>query len=188
MGHTSATAKGVFIPPSYLLHKMSILRRTFCFSLVAALLLVTAHRLPAPIQEVPESPTPTPTPALQLQSNPPSSATQERADPARFAGTWAGRIKVGKNGDFHVTLAVNSDATSLTQDSKRLGELTHPTAVNGRTLSWRGGKFNNVAWTLTPNSDGQTALAATKIGGVENTAIFKRVRSAPQPSPTPSRK
>jgi hypothetical protein len=39
---------------------MPILRRTFCFLLVAALLLVTAHRLPAPIQEVPESPTPAP--------------------------------------------------------------------------------------------------------------------------------
>src|SRR5205814_2096085 len=57
---TSAIARGAFTPPNYLRHKMSILRQTFCFSLVAALFLITAHHLPAPIQESPESPTPTP--------------------------------------------------------------------------------------------------------------------------------
>jgi hypothetical protein len=40
--------------------KMSILRRTSRLLLVVALLLVTAHRLPAPIVETPENPTPTP--------------------------------------------------------------------------------------------------------------------------------
>jgi hypothetical protein len=151
-----------------------------------ALLLVGVQRAPAPIQEVSESPTPTP--ALQVQPNPTPSTKQERANPASFSGTWAGRIKVGTGGEVHVTLAVNSDATSLTQDSKRMGELTHPTAVNGHTLSWLAGKLNNVAWTLTPNPDGQTAMAGTKMGGITNTAIFKRLPSTPQSSPAPPSK
>ena len=129
-----------------------------------------------------------PTPAVQVQPSPPPGATQERANPASFAGTWAGRIKIGTGGEVHVTLAVNSDATSLTQNSKRMGELTHPTTVNGQTLSWRAGKANNVEWTLTPNPDGQTALAGTRMGGITDTAIFKRVPSAPQPSPAPPSK
>jgi hypothetical protein len=156
--------------------------------LIATWFFATAQRAPAPIQEVSESPTPTPTPTLQVQPNPMPNAKHERADPASFAGTWAGRIKIGNGGEVHVTLAVNSDATSLTQNSKRMGELTHPTTVNGHTLSWRGGKSNNVEWTLTPNPDGQTALAGTKMGGITGTAIFKRVQPAPSPIPAPPRK
>jgi hypothetical protein len=47
----------------------SILRRTSRLLLVAALLLVTTHRLPAPIQEIQESPTPAapPMPALKVE-------------------------------------------------------------------------------------------------------------------------
>ena len=159
------------------------------FYLVCALLLTTAHRLPAPIQEVPESPTPTP----QLQPNPLPSITPERADPARFAGTWTGKIKIGKSADFDITLVVNTEATSLTQKSMRFGErvheTSHPTTISGQTLSWQGGQSNNVAWTLTPNADGQTAAATTKgAAGVENTAIFKRVQPALKASPAAVRK
>jgi hypothetical protein len=161
------------------------MKRTLALLLSVALLLITAHRLPAPIQEVPESPTPAPPPALQIQSNSPPGTTQERVDSARFAGAWAGRIKIGNSGEVHVTLAVNSDATSLTQNTKRMGELIHPTTVNGHTLSWLAGKSNNVAWTLTPNPDGQTALAGTRMGGITSTAIFKRVQLVPQPSAAP---
>src|SRR5207249_3032183 len=76
---TSATAKGASIAPNYLRHKMSIhsasahdrfLRRTLCFSVVAALLFVIAHRLPAPIQEVPESPSPAPAVAPTAKPKP----------------------------------------------------------------------------------------------------------------------
>jgi outer membrane biosynthesis protein TonB len=46
------------------------MKQTPILFLTVALLLVTAHRLPAPIQEVQESPTPatTPTPALRVES------------------------------------------------------------------------------------------------------------------------
>src|SRR5438132_1548601 len=100
--------KELFEPQNYLRHKMSILRRTFCFSLVTALLLITAHRLPAPIQESPESATP----ARAEQAKPRKAQSKSKAvesevrsrsaqkpsampapqGPARFAGTWTGHI------------------------------------------------------------------------------------------------
>lgn len=161
--------------------------------LIGALLVITAHRLPAPIQEIPDTPTPTPTPTAQSQSNALPAMTTERADPAQFAGTWTGKIKIGSAAESDVTLMVNSEATSLTQVLKRLSErvheTTHPTTISGHMLSWRGGQMGNVAWTLTPNPDDRTAVATTKMGaGVENTAILQRVDSSVNPSEPPTRK
>jgi hypothetical protein len=140
-----------------------------------ALLLVTAHRLPAPIQEVPEAPTSAP----RLKPHPLPTASPKRANPARFAGSWTGKMKIGNGGDFDITLVVNPEATSLTQRSKRVGQPAqqhvHPTTASGHTLLWRGGQLDNVAWTLTPNPDGQTASAITNTGGIENTAVFRKV-------------
>jgi hypothetical protein len=85
-------------------------------------------------------------------------------------------MKIGSV-DYDITLMVNPEVTSLMQESKRAGQPAqqhaHLTTVSGRTLSWRGGDLNNVAWTLTPNPDDQTALATTRTGDVENTAIFR---------------
>ena len=162
------------------------------FLLIGALLVITAHRLPAPIQEIPDTPTPTPTPTAQSQPTAPPTMTPERVEPAQFAGTWTGKIKIGSGAEVDVTLVVGPKAASLTQvvkrPNERVHETTHPTTVNGHTLSWRG-QMENMAWTLTPNADDQTALATTKGGaGVENTAIFQRADSQANPSPAPSRK
>ena len=149
------------------------MKRTLARFLAVALLLISAHRLPAPISEEPQ-----PTPARPSRTHPPPSATPKRADPARFAGTWSGKIKIG-NADFDITLVVNHDATSLTQRSKRVGQAAqqhaHSTTASSDTLSWRGGQLDNVAWRLTPNPDGRTASAVTKTAGIENTAIFSKV-------------
>jgi hypothetical protein len=143
--------------------------------LIGCLLFVSAHRLPAPIQEVPETPTPTSTP--QSQPNPLPSTTPERADPARFAGTWTGIIKIGNQGAFNVTLVVASEATSLTQQTNRSPQHVHPTTISGRILLWRGGDLNNVEWTLTPKPNGRAALATTKTG----TAVFDEPKSCADP-------
>src|ERR1700730_2017662 len=157
--------------------------------IVIIVLVISAPRLPAPIQEVPETPTPSPTPTPQSQPSPFPSNAPERADPARFAGTWTGTIKIGKQGDFDVTLVVDSEATSVTQKTNRSPQRVHPTTISGRTLLWRGGDLNNVAWTLTPKPNGQAALATTKMAtGVENTAIFQRAPSLAKPGPAPMRK
>jgi hypothetical protein len=71
-------------------------------------LLATAHRLPAPIQEVPESPTPAPEQSSKPKTKPTakpkatdnsekstkakaSSSPQQRSTP-KFAGTWTGTV------------------------------------------------------------------------------------------------
>jgi hypothetical protein len=66
--------------------------------LAMLILTVTSHRLPAPIQEVPESPTPAPQQSAKLKrtikpkvtsgSSPSSSSKVDRL----FVGTWEGSI------------------------------------------------------------------------------------------------
>jgi hypothetical protein len=188
---------------------MSILCRTSRSLLVAALLLVTAHRLPAPISEIPESPTPAPeqsanrqlhpgtqwkTPSPEITASPqpglkrtPLPQTMQQR-PVRFAGTWIGQIKFGFKGDVQFTLAVNPEATLLKQQSKQFGEHTHTTSYTAETLSWRAGPRNEVAWTLTPSRDGQTASVTVQSGSeINSRAVFRRVQSnyaaAPAKSP-----
>jgi len=47
------------------------MKRTLNFLLTVGMLMITAHRLPAPIQELPESPSPTPTVAPAVEPKPP---------------------------------------------------------------------------------------------------------------------
>ena len=63
---TIARPKANISSRSYLRSNMPILRRIFCFLAVVILLLSTAHRLPAPIVELEETPTPTPSQKQEL--------------------------------------------------------------------------------------------------------------------------
>src|SRR5437868_10952795 len=113
------------------------MKRTLALLLTVALLFVTAHRLPAPIQEVPESPTPAPADAAMVQpkKSPPkpkekpsaeasakpqrkTTTAPPRTGAARFAGTWIGRITADKMGDVDVTLTISTDGRSVAQTSK----------------------------------------------------------------------
>src|SRR3989442_5148358 len=77
-------------------NKDGFLRRTFCFSLVAALVLVTAHRLPAPISEIPEptaTPKVKPKPArdVKAEGRPNVESRDAKSNPAHsFNGVWEG--------------------------------------------------------------------------------------------------
>ena len=140
-------------------------RRLF---LVVSLLVFTAHRLPAPIQEVPEGPTPTATSEVQAKSKknsgrskakpaesddaaktptPSSSAKSGLQGTARFAGAWTGTM-----GSSKVSLLFDPAATSVTMAGR-----ARPATVNGNAISWKSGVTNGNVWTLTPNSDGKTA-------------------------------
>jgi hypothetical protein len=138
------------------------------------LLLLSAQRSPAPIQETQETPSPSPTPA--------ANATPSRQEAARFAGTWTGKIKFGGNAaEVEYTLVINPEATSMIQKSQRFGEFARPTTVNASTLSWTTGPKNGITWTLTPNPDGQTASVKVKpVTGEEGTATFQRVETSPK--------
>jgi len=168
--------------------------------------LGSPNRLPAPISEIAETPTPTGPPAQSAnrqlrpggqwrnpesgisaspqpspKPTPLTQTTQQRL--AHFAGTWTGNIKLGIAGKVQFTLTVNPDATSLEQKSKAFGEHTHVTSYTGRTLSWKAGLKNEIAWTLRPNRDGQTALVTAESGSeINGAAIFYRVQPNPPPA------
>jgi hypothetical protein len=152
------------------------MKQTLALPLTVALLLITAPRLPAPIQEVPQSPTPTPAvaPAAQPRKSPPKPKSKP-SGAARFAGTWTGRITIDKFADTDVRLVISTDGRSVAQTSKA-GVWTRPLTYDGKLLSWQTGPTNAVAWTLALNPNEQSALVTRIWSGVQTKGIFKRAR------------
>jgi hypothetical protein len=165
------------------------LRRTFCFLLVAALLLATAHRLPAPISEIPESPTPAPEqpakpkPTVKPKANEnsksstkrqtPSPTPQSKATPQRnpFDGTWIGTLNnLPWLGNTEFTFLISASGTSITEKSKQMGTKPYQAACEGSTMRWTAEA--NCAWTFTPNPDGKTALATINCPGLFGIGIY----------------
>ena len=145
--------------------------------LVAALLLIASHRLPAPIVE--ESPTPTPAVTPGAQPKKSLSPPKPRSKPggaARCAGTWIGRITADRMGDVDVRLVISADGTSVAQTSKA-GVWTRPLTYDGKIFSWQTGPTNAVGWTLKLNPDEQSALVTRNWSRNESRAIFTRVHS-----------
>jgi cytoskeletal protein RodZ len=175
------------------------LRRVARILLVVALLLVTAHRLPAPIQEVPENPTPapqqsakpkpkrtiklkdttdnsegsrrrqTPSPTPRIQANPNSTP---------FAGTWSGTMNISLFGDIGYTFLIESAQTTVKMwGTNKPAEIPHTKAdvcqasvgVDGISWTWSAWR-----WTLKPYADGKTALVKVA-GPFQNaSAVFRR--------------
>jgi hypothetical protein len=148
---------------------MTILRRTSCFFLVATLLLVAAHRLPAPIQEVPASPTPAPEKSAKLTPKPkrkpegnetsgkkPESKTikptSSETSPvrARFAGTWKGQMSDG--GQW--TIIIDPTETKANAIGGMWGDEDGLARIDQNTISW---KHTINKWSLTVLPDGKTA-------------------------------
>ena len=163
------------------------------FALLAVmLLLITAHRLPAPISEIPESPTPTPEqsakpkPKRTMEQNVTSKNSESpskgsRPSPpqtshgppqrSRFVGTWRGTINIGWQGDVNLTITISE--TGAVQTVPHFGDWRRtltPTS-NGPTMTWKTTGIQT--WTLTPNSDGQTAVVTgTDPGALVGIAAF----------------
>src|SRR5712691_4510272 len=96
--------------------------RTFCLFTSGALLLMTADRLPAPIQEIPESPTPAPEQSAKPKPKPPakskpkseasvpatnSAGQQPSSTQSRLAGTWVGTMPEVPWGNVQTELIVD---------------------------------------------------------------------------------
>jgi hypothetical protein len=178
------------------------------FCIVLASILMIAHRSPAPIVEQPENPTPVPE---QEKPNPPSKSKRKSAEaseeskssePAkpkesakprdRSAGTWSGKINQGIIGDVVFTLTFSAGGSQVTEHTA-LGTYSHPVTSNGQTATWTTGMFNEITWTFTPNSDGNTAHVTSKSGlGVNGDTTFRRggapaVVKSPSEFPTAKR-
>jgi hypothetical protein len=154
---------------------MSLSHIRFYFALTAILIL-TAHRLPAPIQEIVETPSPTAAPEKSSNPTPIPRATQSvspQTGRALFAGTWTGTIDMQKAGEVDVTLVVSPDGASIQQTSK-LAKGDRPLNYDGNMLLWTGGIKGEIPWTMKLNPDEQTAIVTRTFAGKTATAIFKR--------------
>jgi hypothetical protein len=145
---------------------------------IAALLLVTAHRLPAPISETPESPTPAPAPAaeqsekakpkrttkpkVKSEGNEPAAnpaRQQPSAKQSRFAGVWVGTMSTIPYGSLPAVVTIDPTETAM-------------------AVSWYDAADSSATKThekFTPaagNAAVKTAFARAKLSGNTLTASF----------------
>jgi hypothetical protein len=177
---------------------------------VVTALLITAHRLPAPIQEIPESATPAPEqsakpkpkrtikPKVTSESSETSTKRQtssttppNQPTPAqlRFAGTWNGIMNCGIVGNIEHTISIDASQSSMSvwQTNDPSVRVDGPAQSNGDTLTGNYG-WNGV-WSVTPYPDGQTAKVRFQAFLLDSSAIFRRqtsVGSTQTTAPTPA--
>ena len=168
-------------------------------SLTLALLLITAHQLPAPILEIPENPTPAPQESVS-QRKPKHSAksklnveqreasnkrhesaqatrikAQKPENQSRCAGVWTGVLSFGIVGTSDETLTIDPTGT-VVAERNQFGSATHRATWDGATVSFQSGALNEIAFTLTPNADGQTAVVTANSMFISNPgAAFRKV-------------
>jgi hypothetical protein len=146
--------------------------------LITALLLITAHRLPAPIQESPESPTPERaeqakpkktqskskgvTSEAKTKSALKSSVIPAPQGAARFAGTWTGHVDLRNptlGGDQICTVTVDATETSVSGTFGKAGPFNNVAVrKSGNTVTWHYGWFGEYTCTLTVGNDHRTAV------------------------------
>jgi hypothetical protein len=164
--------------------------RTLGPFLTIALLLITAHRLPAPISEVQESPTPAPERAAKPKAKraPESKtdhATTSRAAPSpaqvrskKFAGTWSGIMQTFPAGNQTTQIVI--DSTEKTMTVSWFGKTdTVKAQLNGDSLE---ATFPPPAlqpqshrWSVTPQPDGVSARVHFQCFMNDFTAVFRKV-------------
>jgi hypothetical protein len=161
--------------------RKSVMSRGTCLGLTFGLLLVAAHRLPAPISEIP-SPTPMPEKSVRprpkespkAKSNPthlneapsaqerkvtPQLKNQLATGPKTFQATWRGTLEFPSYGRVVFTLDVNASGTVVSEQSSNYNPGTFQAVADGRTVKWQRTNLGN--WSLTPTPDGNTALVTS---------------------------
>jgi len=174
---------------------MSRFAKAIGLSLIAFLL--TTHRLPAPITE--ESPTPATAPSANpkpkraskpkvINDNVEKNATSPKRVTAptpiqnRFDGTWMGTVpNLPFVGNVDYTLLVSAGGMSVVEKTANFGTNNFQASSDGYTMRWDA---NGTAFTLTPNSDGQTALLTCNnpgffgVGAFSLSTVFRRTSTA----------
>lgn len=164
------------------------MKRALALFLIAALLLITAHRLPAPIQEVPESPTPTPEQSAKpkpKRATRPKATQTERSSVAKptpsptpskkFAGKWVGTMPEVPWGNVPTELIVDPTETTIEWQESGTHKGSAKTQLSGNTLSARitiG--FTTAVWFISPHGDGVTADIRMTAFMNDDHAVFQR--------------
>lgn len=134
--------------------------------LLVALLLAGAPRLPAPIQEIAESPTPAPTERAkpkkaktQPVETPPKAKATPRPSPTparpKFAGTWKGILDGAANGASATIVVSPAEDSAVVRGLPVWGERRGRTTINGNSLTWT---FLAETWNMTLAPDGKSAV------------------------------
>ncbi len=165
--------------------------------LIITLLIVAPHRLPAPIQEIPENPTPNPTavPTAKPKKSPTkpkstprtgevtkSAANQQTsAKISRFAGTWVGTMPEVPWGNVATELMVDQTETTMEwqESGKRKGVAKAQRSGDTLSASFPAG-LTVATWSLTAQPDGTTARVRLQAFMNDQTAIFGRVAVEPR--------
>lgn len=155
--------------------------------MAAALLLITAGRLPAPIQEVQESPTPAPKikkeprPSPKPKPSPNESSGDEarKQSPVkarRFAGKWVGVMREVPWGNVATELTIDANESTMhwTESGKEKGT-AKATIVNGDTIQANFAVGVAETWSVTPLADGNTARVRLQAVMNDQSATFHRV-------------
>jgi hypothetical protein len=152
------------------------------------LLLLSTQRSPAPISE--ENPTPAPTqvpkpkPPHLSKPKPSTSTARPRATASatpiqnKFDGTWTGTIpNLPFVGNVDYILFVSGAGTSAMEKTANFGTNSFQASSDGYIMRWNA---NGTDFTLTPNSDGQTALVTANnpgflgMGAFSLSTVFRR--------------
>ena len=155
---------------------------------VVLLLAATTQRLPAPILEETPRTTPRRSPKTKLSENHKKMTSTKVTSPTPnpqlaqksghgCAGNWHGTLPFGMFGDITPTLTVNQDGNAVTESGGLVPTFTVPASNDGKTVSWRTGIAKELQWTLTPASDGKTAVVRVhgSMFAGDHTAIFQKV-------------
>src|SRR6266446_1009310 len=143
------------------------------FCLICSALLLTAHRLPAPIAEESSTPVPEqsakPKPkraktasessksSTQRQTPSPQPKSESTLNPAPFAGTWIGILNWGIGGNAEHTIVIDAAQKTVSVTNLESGPV-FPASINGNGICWTTGPLGQHRWLLKPYPDGKTAL------------------------------
>ena len=167
-------------------------RRTVVGSLiVASVLFTSAHRLPAPVQELPENPSPTPgsEPSQTTKPKKPSvkrkstTVTREakKSSPVQnigkspFAGKWVGTMPEVPWGNVATELTVDATGTTMQWQESGKPKGIAKTEPSGGTLRAHFQVGVAETWSLTPLGNGTTAKVRLQALMNDQTAVFHRV-------------
>jgi hypothetical protein len=164
------------------------INRTTCL-LIATLLVATIHRSPAPIVEekptpAPEQPAkPKPRRVVKSQTNHTKTSAQavSTSTPAKakkFAGTWTGTMQTFPAGNQTTQIAIDSSETTMTVSWFGKTSSAKAQLLSGDTLQ---ATFpppplqpQSHVWSITPQTDGQSARVHFQCFMNDFTAVFQR--------------
>ena len=174
---------------------MFAVRSILRISVFAAVLLIFSHKLPAPIKEIPETPSPSPVPYPVV--TPPKAKVVKTvvATPAKktevapraagnnagpYTGLWSGVMPISMFGDTGYAFSISPSQTSVkmwgtnkvtTDPISKVDDC--PASIGPDGISWHWSMWR---WSLKPYPDGRTAIVKVSGPFQNGSAVFQRVK------------